>query len=443
MKIQMKNIFTKLPVKQTGAALIVVLMLMIIASTATIAIANRSTVDVRIANNDQLSKEALMVAEAGLMQTFQVLENFLADPVNFNPPNSLDDLSIDLANGGTGVNGNALSAFNGFGNVVNFNGNQYRQSTFNGNNFFTRIVDNIDDGIPTNDTDEKVWINTIGTVDTAQREIWAFVKTARHNPGIHGGTSVNVITDVDSLDPITGLPGDDNAVISSNNVVTVGELFTVSGDVESVDELFVSGSVTGDVEAYVETRTYPVLNPLNCPVTGAAGGFYDKTLGGLTYADGSIVSNSHYNSSNGDMGLAGAAAVVHIAPGDYCIDNLSITGAGQLIADTSGLVNLYVSGDINLAGNGITNTSGSASNLKIISTNPNIPGATISLSGTAETIMDLYAPTADIDFTGTASFTGRIIGDTVEVGNNGGVTIDPQLTRNRNFVIKGWREVRN
>ncbi len=458
---------------QHGAALVIVLILMIIATTITVAVANRSTIDVKIAHNDQLGKQALMVAEAGLMETYQLLENKLKSAPFIDA--GILNISNDLVNGGTGNDSNPLSAFQSFGGTpgdpsasppipatagtVTFKGKRFRTNLAGSGVYYTRIIDNVDDANMLIDKDEKIWINTIGVVENAERELMAFVKTSENTPGLYGETLMNIETDVDSYTPsyirsdgsiAPASYGQENALVGSNTEVVTRSGYTTFGDIQSAGTVDLDGDSTGEVDLDVDKENFPLENPLGCPAAGSNNGFYNNNAigaGGFTYADGSLISSAMYGSSSGgshgEMVLSGSSAKVYIAEGDYCIDSIKISGGGQIIinAGITGKVNLYVSGDMTFTGNSISNLSADASKFRIISTNPT--GADIDFGGSFNATMDLYAPTADVSLGGSGSFFGRIIGNNVDARNNGGVHVDQSLTIIREFTLQGWREVRN
>lgn len=458
---------------QQGAALVIILILMIIATTITIAVANRSTLDVKIAHNDQLGKQALMVAEAGMMETYQLLENKLKSAPFIDA--RIVNISHDLVNGGTGNDSNPLSAFQNFGGTpgdptaspptpatagtVTFKGKNYRKNLAGVGVYYTRIIDNVDDASMLIDKDEKIWINTIGVVENAERELMAYVKTSENTPGLYGETLMNIETNVDSYTPSyirsdgTVAPasyGEDQALVGSNTSVVTKSGYTTYGDIESAGTVKLNGDTTGDVDLDVERENFPLENPLSCPAAGSNTGFYNNNAlgaGGFTYADGSLISSGDYKSASGgkhgEMNLSGSSAKVYLAEGDYCIDSIKVSGGGQIIINPgiTGKVNLYISGDMSFTGNSISNLSADASKFRIISTHPT--GADIDFGGGFNATMDLYAPTADVTLSGSGTYFGRIIGNNVDVGNNGGVHVDQSLTLIREFSLQGWREVRN
>ena len=445
---------------QGGAALIIVLILLTIASTVTIVIAKRATVDVRIAKNDQLAKQALFVAEAGLMETYQHLENHLANlyALNQSDPTLVDyylapiTLDADLINGGTGDNADPDSGFANWGARVTFNGASYRQRTFNGENYYTRIIDNIDDASLTVDDDSKIWLETIGTVGDAQRTVRAFVITSSQTPGLFGIDELRITTDIVGYDsslgayhPVTN--NDSDSKIGSNTLVTSNNSSTIDANVESPGTLNLSGDVTGEVVVDVDDRIYNVINHPDCEATPLS--YYDNSAGGIIAIDPSTLAPNldtikydgpaYPNKGNLESKGSSSNAALQLAAGVYCLNTLNSSANGVII--TNGAVELYVSGDIDLAGSGIVNATGNPANLKIFSTGP--IGTSIKFTGSSDAVMDLYAPNATVDIGGSASFSGRVIAKTVKVFNNNGIYVDTNLTRIRKFRLKSWQEIRN
>jgi len=420
-------------IKQKGVALIIVLILVLVATSAMLTVTNRSTVDVRIAKNDQLSKEALYVAEAGLMETYQLLENHMkANPI-------LENLSLDLADGGRGSNADPLSGFQGFGNLATYNGVDYRSNVFNGHTYYTRIQDNIDDNDLTTDSDERIWINTVGVVNGAERELWAYVKTVSTTPGLYGLSSLefnagNVVVDsYDSSQGIYGalLPGggtnvDDDALVGSNEFVENKGL--IGGSIQTSGDLVMTGSVTGEIEYQEEDLIFPPVSPCTDPAPAGQGGY--SATSGMTPVPGQSGNILSYINNSVDV-----KKIVEMQPGIYCFNDLKVGASGEI--RLLGPVEIYVTGNIDLAGSGITNTSANPSDLQVYST-----GGDVKITGNSDTIMDLYAPNSVVDIGGTADFMGRAIGDVVKVFTTGDIHIDDNLTEDREFILRGWRDQR-
>ncbi len=125
--------------------------------------------ELQIAGNEQLSKRALGVSDAGIRHAFRILGDVV------NPNAYLNGFNDELSNGGTG---GALGAA-GAGVQTLEDGNQYVFFPFGGSStdgYFVRAVDNFDE--PTvnnllNDRDQRIMLIARGRVGGAEKVIQA------------------------------------------------------------------------------------------------------------------------------------------------------------------------------------------------------------------------------------------------------------------------------
>jgi hypothetical protein len=173
--------------------------------------------------------------------------------------------------------------------------------------------------------------------------------------------------------------------------------------------------------------TGDAVSPTNVTIHGSSG-----TLTGMARIGGGFVSVSPPYAAAADAAVANdnAAIASHLSgdelrlsgtteatvPGGvYYLDD-GIRMAGQSKLRIEGDVVFYVNGPVSLSGNCEINTDGGAHRVELIS----ISSDTISLSGTSDVVMNVFAPIAPVRLTGTTDFEGTVLGDSVVLsGNNG------------------------
>lgn len=174
-----------------------------------------------------------------------------------------------------------------------------------------------------------------------------------------------------------------NATIGGDAVPGPGQKVTLSGN----------ASVTGSTAAAGSPATY-------APVT---------VPGGLT--------------NLGNLSLSGNKKRT-LTAGSYLVSSVSITGNAQLIINASaGPVNLYVTGNISVAGNGIANGSGRPSNLMIFQSGS--PG--IAFSGNTDFFGTIYAPQSPLAISGNGNMFGAFVASSLQNSGNGGIHFDQAL----------------
>ncbi len=265
---------------------------------------------------------------------------------------------------------------------------------------------------------------------------------ALFNNGLFGYSTVNLAgnTIVDSynsdLGPYSLLTAGSNGDIGSNGILNFTENSIVNGDI------FIgpSGSLSPTTPSHVKGDTVysgkeVEIDPVEVP----------------NY----LISAS----SQGNYSLAGQNEVI-IPSGDYRYESISISAkailtissntrmyvhndfyiSGQSKVVTNDGVEIYIGGAGNFAGQGIVNTSGLASNLRIYGVNPT---SSLSYTGQSDFYGTLYAPQSTIYMAGDASFYGAAVGDNITLGGNIQFHYDEALADNGPFSgydVAYWQE---
>ena len=157
-----------------------------------------------------------------------------------------------------------------------------------------------------------------------------------------------------------------------------------------------------------------------------------------------------YNPVTGDLSVSGN---VTITAGTYCINSLTVSGHATV--QVSGQTILYVTGPINVTSQSILNSTHSAVNLQIYSSDGTDPttltttiactatppvAAGFSLAAHSTADMVLYAPCAPVDMSTPSSVVnGSVVGRSVDVQGHGTLTYDTSLG-GTNFVFQLQRQ---
>lgn len=220
---------------------------------------------------------------------------------------------------------------------------------------------------------------------------------AENNLTISGSPTVDSYSSSSGYDPSTaGTNGD----VGSNSIADGG--ITVSGTAVIIkgDVLVGAG---GDPSTAVDTSGSPTIT------------------GSVSAQD----ENMSFETPSTELESSGALTVrrgtMTLAAGTYHYSSLTINGTG--ILQTSGEVIIYVSGDINISGNGFAGSGNIPANLKVYNTG----AGDVDIAGTAAMHAVIYAPESDVVLRGTGDIFGAVVGETVDVQGNGAIHYDEDL----------------
>lgn len=139
--------------------------------------------------------------------------------------------------------------------------------------------------------------------------------------------------------------------------------------------------------------------------------------------------------NGGSLSISGNRTVT-LREGTYWFSSISITGNGQL--QTTGAVKIYVTGNIDIGGNGVATANNLPPNLLIYGTvDPNNAAnmtTSVSIHGNGDFYGAVYAPAAGIVVYGNGATYGALSGKTVTINGNGGFHYDQALGDLGRFV---------
>lgn len=152
--------------------------------------------------------------------------------------------------------------------------------------------------------------------------------------------------------------------------------------------------------------------------------------------------------NQGPLTVAGNAKRT-LTSGIYWFSSISITGNGVLEIAKDSAVTIYVTGNIDIGGNGIMNLSNLPPNLLIYGTvdpsDPTQKTKEVKVHGNGDFYGAVYAPYADLNVFGNGAVYGALVGNTAKINGNGGFHYDEDLS-NLGGTLLGfsrysWREV--
>jgi hypothetical protein len=384
---------------ERGSAVVVSLLMVAVLLLLGSAFLSVSLTETMIAANQIAGVRAFHLAEAGLDHARVVLED--AD---------IDEL---LGDDGVLLGNEAL----GFGNYT------VTVSNNNGNPFPLGSVPD-DSGGDENDTDGFIVLTSYGTYRNAERAVQAVVHA---DSGPWGKWGVLSHTHVS----IQGSSVVEGAVHANGNVILGGNA-SVIGDVTAyglISEPY-DGQITG-------TSTTPApkqkADLLDCP---AAFGPPPEGPG------------VNYDPVRGDVTITGSEDTVFTS-GTYFFDDLIKSGTGRMLVAPGEVVEIFVTGAVNITGNGFTGNSGAA-DLRIIGCgeNPAMLDAapTWEFNATSPSSLVIYAPAHNVKVLGGGTVSGVVIGKSIFKNGTGHLRVDTSVSQagGGNFsVIPGtWRELR-
>lgn len=134
-------------------------------------------------------------------------------------------------------------------------------------------------------------------------------------------------------------------------------------------------------------------------------------------------------------------AINHVSTSPNLID---LGGNAAINVTTSGTLKVYTTGNIEAAGNGMTNANASPSSFQIYGTNPTVGGQTIRFVGNGSSTAAIYAPNATFVLKGNGNLAGAVVANDVNLNGNAAFHYDEALgntSAGNPFGIIKWREL--
>lgn len=234
---------------------------------------------------------------------------------------------------------------------------------------------------------------------------------------------------------IAGSHALDGSIVESNGDVTIDPSVEIWGDVHAGPDGTVSiansGSVSGSLQPLPETRPLPAVSVPALPSLG------DLAVGGSqTIPPGAWRYDAVEVGTEADLTIQGPATVV--------LEDWSIRSNADLVIDSAlGPVEVYVTGDVDLASNSsIVTTSNSAADVTLYLAGG--PGQTADLRSNSEFHGAIYAPEGTVTLNSNFELFGAAVADELLVDANARVHFDEALTTSVatfTFVTDSWSRV--
>ncbi len=211
--------------------------------------------------------------------------------------------------------------------------------------------------------------------------------------------------------PYDALVAGDEGSICGNVNLDVGGNAEINGDVivGRGGDIVTHGNsvdISGDQRYLGSSFMLPILDPRDAEADNDNGNIGLTSTGRNPWHQGGIRLRS-----TDQLELTG---------GVYYFESLRITGQASLLV--TGPSEIWVDGDVDVAGGGIVNQGANPHDLTLYCT-----GDSVSMGGNSDFYGSLIAPDADVDLGGTHDFYGIVIGWTVDLHGNLVVHADTSL----------------
>jgi hypothetical protein len=230
--------------------------------------------------------------------------------------------------------------------------------------------------------------------------------------------------------PYNALTADSTGDVVSVGAMTLGPTL-VKGNATSAGSIANSMLVTGAVTP--NSTTVPTFSTISCPTTGFTPASQVPTGSGI-----------NYNATTGELQLTSTANLV-LTGTKYYFSSIKMTGQAQITVTGTSHVDMYISGELTLGGQGIVNSSARASQLTVSACGNPVNPTEWNVAGGADAVYSLYAPDRDLKISGHTNTYGAVLGKNVQVSGTSLIHYDATLLNNTGLtfaVVSGsWTEL--
>ncbi|MGH8004819.1 MAG: DUF7305 domain-containing protein [Limisphaerales bacterium] len=263
--------------------------------------------------------------------------------------------------------------------------------------------------------DSALYIGGNGFIDSYNSDSGSYISQAIYGPDSSGNMYAK-----------TG--GD----IGSNGTIDLAGNTQVHGDAGTPDTVIASG---GNVDVYGTNSSDAPTNTLE-PITDAEmlyAALNSNAPAGLTITGG----GSSYNSSTKALSVSGATGTVTFnRSGVYYFSSVNVASRSQFIVPAGVKVIIYMTGNLNLLGQSVQNTTLKPENLQIYST-----GDSVNFGGGAASYLSVYAPNARIGLLGSSDTWGSFVGKSFYNAGGAKIHFDEDLLHLENPLKPKYRKV--
>ncbi|MCF8144711.1 MAG: pilus assembly PilX N-terminal domain-containing protein [Deltaproteobacteria bacterium] len=408
--------FAKTFENDRGAALVIALMFLAIVALAGSTAVILTSTDIQIGSNYKSSSSAFYNADAGVNfalakmkagltanpKTFQ-LPTVVWDPDNPTDPNSFTVLtsapfaapagfSFSYEAPGVTMIANNIFTFTAIGaNPDDTEAQAVITATFSPSGLFNYGIFG----------DLGVTLSGNGRTDSYDSSAGPYTWATHNNEGDVGTNAITA--GAISLSGNAKVYGDAMAGKGGNPATCV----TTSGNAAVVPP--------GQKLAADEQKDMPAITDpgggTNIPAWNLSGNSSDTLSGGTYRLPGISITANATGTISGHVIL-------------YVTGNINISGNGNLVIPAGSSLTIYASGSVSISGNGISNNTGYPKNLQIYGTST---CNSVTVSGNGNVYGAIYAPSATVSVTGNGDIYGSVIGRTIAIPGNGNVHYDEDL----------------
>lgn len=290
-----------------------------------------------------------------------------------------------------------------------FRGNNPTVDSWNSDPLNDGTYDPYDSTAGTGNRNDNGTVGSISVVADAvlvkQADVWGYVSTNGDDP-------------TDSVGKNGSILGEDSpkgAKVDTNRVSTT---FSASFDAVSMPD----------------TSSLTTIGSVTAPTTLGTAGSPTTIL----CTDISLSGNSQIVEFVGDVTL-----IISAAEGDDAI-SIAGSGSGFRVAAGASLI-IYTAGDIDLTGQGITNTDGAPKNVQIYGTSTSTTvDQDIKIAGGGSFSGVIYAPNGSVTINGDGSVWGSVVAEDITLTGNANFHYDESLGNlngGNPFRVSGWTEL--
>lgn len=199
--------------------------------------------------------------------------------------------------------------------------------------------------------------------------------------------------------------------VCSNGDIVMSGSATIHGDAHpgTGGTVKTSGSagVTGKTTPLTSTIAYPAIAPGSAATTND-----NKKIGLSTLGKNPLDAQGNFTLSGGDS--------ITFPAGVYYFAKLTLSG-GSFI-NIGGPTTIYATGDVNLSGGSVMNTTMLPKNLQLL-----VMGSKCDISGSTNFYGVVYGPSVAITRSGQSDYFGAIVGSALTLSGSGGIHADVSL----------------
>jgi cytoskeletal protein CcmA (bactofilin family) len=249
-----------------------------------------------------------------------------------------------------------------------------------------------------------------------------------------------------SLGAYDAQPPRDNGHIGSNGDIQLNGNATIRGNVEGNGSLSggSNNQITGDVTVGEDISNY------NGSIGGTSNEYYgfdgdvcpcsafglDAAIAGAQNNNDNSQVDPRYLSGT-DFSISGKKSTT-LTAGTYYFTRFQITGQAKVNIDGEVIIYLDTGAEVSISGNGVSNSSDNAANLRIYTDTT----SQVKITGNGDFSGAIFAPNSyQVKVSGNGDIYGAIVGNNVQLSGNGDIHYDEDAAAESDLPTSGPEEV--